>query len=807
MKLGSRLRGAIVLCIAAQTLFAGAQGRAAAAAQAPAAQTALATGSVTGVVRDPAGAVVVGARVTLAGANPANQQSAQSDPTGHFAFSGVPAGRWVLTITSPGFNAEVLPDLVVTPGQPAHADASLALAPVNTEIEVSVTGPAALDAQQPFVTLADRAAARNATELLEDVPGVSLRGNGVLASIPELHGMGDERTRVSADGMAVSSSCPNHMNPPLTYIAPAAAAHITVMAGITPVSSGGDSLGGTIAVDAAAPAFAATGERWHPEASIGTFYRSNGHNAGGFADAALGGRKVSFAYSGSFTNARDYADGDGQTVTSTYAQSENHTLTLAGKAGGNLLELTAGLHHTPYQGFVNERMDMVRNFALSLNLDERRSIGTGMLDARVFWQSTSHTMNAGHDKAIFPMAMTMPMNDHGTDTGYAVTFAMPLGRQTLRIGNELHRFVLNDAWPPVMGMAPTMGPETFVDINDGRRTRVGTWVEAESRWNSQWSTVVGVRDDTVGSNAGAVHGYSDLYAMDAQAFNAAPRAHTDVDWDATALARCARGRAAIFELGFARKTRAPNLYERYWWTTDAMTSSMLGWFGDGNGYVGNVALRPEAGETFSGTLTLHDRAGDAWDVVATPWVTRVSRYIDVDTLTPAMAGMNDFAILRFANHTARIAGTDFSGHVRLWSASRWGNGSGSAVGGWLDGERTDSNTPLYQMMPVYARVHLDDGVRAWSAGVDAEAVDRKRDVDPNRMEPRTPGYAIFGLHAAWQGEHVQLSFVAENLFHREYALPLGGVNMDSSMNGMAMGALPAVAGPGRSLDVNLKVPF
>lgn len=803
-----RTRSWLVWAAATSCLGAALQGHGQqSSGKAAAIENAMATGTVAGVVRDPSGAVVVGARVTLAGANPADQRSAQSDSTGQFVFSGVPAGRWVLTITSPGFNAEVLPDLVVTPGQSTHADRSLTLAPVNAEIEVSVTWPSALAVQQPFVTLADRATARNATELLEDVPGVSLRGNGALASIPELHGMGDERTRVSADGMTVSSSCPNHMNPPLAYIAPAAAAHMTVMAGLTPVSSGGDSLGGTIAVDAAAPVFAATGERWHPEASVGTFYRSNGRNAGGFVDAALGGRNVSVGYSGFFTNADDSTDGNGQTITSTYAQSEDHTLTLAGKAGGNRLELSAALHHMPYQGFVNERMDMVRNYALSLNLDERRNIGTGMFDARVFWQSTSHTMNAGHDKAIFPMAMTMPMNDHGTDTGYAVAFSMPLGRQTLRIGNELHRFVLNDAWPPVMGMAPAMGPETFVDINDGRRTRVGTWVEAESRWSSQWGTVVGVRNDTVSSNAGPVHGYSSMYAMDAQVFNAAARAHTDVDWDATALARYAPGRAAIFELGFARKTRAPNLYERYWWTTQPMTSSMLGWFGDGNGYVGNLALRPELGETFSGTLTLHDRAGEAWNVVATPWVTRVSHYIDVDTLTPTMAGMNDFAILHFANHKARIAGADFSGHGRLWSAGRWGNGAVSAVGGWLAGERTDSNTPLYQMMPVYARVHLDDGVRAWSLGIDAEAVDRKRDVDPNRMEQRTPGYAIFELHAAWQGEHVQLSFAAENLLNREYALPLGGVNVDSSMNGMAMGALPAVAGPGRSLDLNLEIPF
>ena len=38
------------------------------------------------------------------------------------------------------------------------------------------------------------------------------------------------------------------MNPSLSYVAPEAVGQATVLAGITPVSHGGDSIGGTIAV-------------------------------------------------------------------------------------------------------------------------------------------------------------------------------------------------------------------------------------------------------------------------------------------------------------------------------------------------------------------------------------------------------------------------------------------------------------------------------------------------------------------------------------------------------------------------------
>jgi len=84
-------------------------------------------------------------------------------------------------------------------------------------------------------------------------------------------------------------------------------------------------------------------------------------------------------------------------------------------------------------------------------------------------------MNIGRDKSTFPMPMWMPMNTHGRDLGYTVKLDLPLStRHTLQVGNELHRLVLDDTWPAVPGKGPMMGPNTFVNINDGRRIRLGT---------------------------------------------------------------------------------------------------------------------------------------------------------------------------------------------------------------------------------------------------------------------------------------------------------------------------------------------
>ena len=120
-----------------------------------------------------------------------------------------------------------------------------------------------------------------------------------------------------------------------------------------------------------------------------------------------------------------------------------------------------------------------------------------------------------------------------------------------------------------------MAPLTFWNINGGQRYDVGTFVEWEKKWDRQWTTLLGVRNDTVWMNTGNVNGYKDdtiapgsdptkmMYTTEAANFNKADRARTDVNFDATALARYEHDLWTTFEGGYAMKTRSPSLYERY----------------------------------------------------------------------------------------------------------------------------------------------------------------------------------------------------------------------------------------------------
>jgi iron complex outermembrane receptor protein len=767
-----------------------------------------ASGRIAGVLKDPSGAVVSGARVGLENSVSGFHQSIMTNVEGRFAFENLPAGSYQATVTANGFEPAMLQDLAVTAGNEMAVNLALKVAPVKTSIEVTDSASESASAELLTLGAGDQARSRNAAELAGDTPGVSLRDNGQLASVPLLHGLGDERAKLVVDGMTISCACANHMNPPLSYMAPSHASEMTVMAGITPVSLGGDSIGGTIAVDSSRPGFASSGKQLHEEAESTGFYRSNGQNYGGSLTGWMSGRSVAMGYAGSWTTNDDYTDGSGHKVTSTYAQSTDHAVTLAAERSRNLITVEAGLHHTPYQGFPNAQMDMVRNYAESLNLHYHRSLEGGGIDAHAFWQGTWHSMNIGRDKSAFPMPMWMPMNTHGRDLGYTVKFELQFAdRHTMRAGNEMHRFVLDDRWPAVPGTAPYMGPEPFVSINNGRRMHVGSFAEVASRWSPKWITLFGLRNDTVSSNAGPVQGYSSMYSADADAFNALSRSRTDVNFDLTGTAHYEPNSTSAYEFGYARKARSPNLYERYAWSTSMMVSGMIGWFGDGNYYVGNVGLKPETANTVSGTASWRGGMSAPWTVKVTPYLTTIQDYVDVDTLMTTMYGMSTFAQLQFANHNARTYGADLSGSTMAWNSLSFGQAKIGAVAAWLHGERTDTSTGLYQMMPLNLRIAFDEELKGVTAGLGLQAVDRKSNVDPHRFEQKTPGYALFNIHAGYRRGHLLANAAADNLLNKNYELPLGGVNLDNFMASMWMGSIKPLTGRGRSVSFSLSAQF
>src|SRR6266436_8700046 len=99
------------------------------------------SGTVTGVVTDPSGGVVHGARVLLRNPVTGYQQSVVSDDAGSYRINNIPQNNYQLTVTAPGFSAATQ-QVDIRSALPIAANISLKLAAGSTVVDVVENGAA-----------------------------------------------------------------------------------------------------------------------------------------------------------------------------------------------------------------------------------------------------------------------------------------------------------------------------------------------------------------------------------------------------------------------------------------------------------------------------------------------------------------------------------------------------------------------------------------------------------------------------------------------------------------------------------------
>lgn len=742
--------------------------------------------------------------------------------------------------------------LALLPYAASAADPALSTVVVTGAKEESVANKVEASTLQSL-----RSATSDTASLLRDVPGVSLYGAGGVSSLPAIHGLADDRLRIKVDGMDLIASCPNHMNPALSYIDPTNVGALKVYAGIAPVSVGGDSIGGSIVAETPAPTFAAPGQGSLLKGEVGAFYRSNGDAWGANFAATYATGNFSLSYAAATAEAENYSAGDDfktytftgrpghalprDEVGSTAYKTRNHTLGMAFKGGNHIVEAKLGYQDLPYQLYPNQRMDMLDNEQWRLNLRYLGKFDWGKLEARLYHEKLDHFMDFGADKRYwygtasggggtldgtpcspYPSAACatgMPMYTASKTDGASVRADVELSpKDLLRVGAELHRYRLDDWWPPSGG---GMFPGTFWNIQDGERDRTAVFAELESQATRQWTTLLGVRYERVAMDAGDVRGYNPAgggnQGRDANLFNASDRSRTDNNWDLTALARYNASPNHDIEFGFARKVRSPGLYELYPWSTWQMAALMNNFVGDGNGYVGNPDLDPEKAHTLSATFDWH-AADRAWEFKATPYYTRVTDYVDAlqwnaTTNAPSTTLVtNRFSVLRYANQSARLYGIDLSGKMPLGKTT-FGEFGLKGLLNYTNGKNRDTGDDLYNIMPLNAKLTLTHKLGGWDNALEFVMVKAKDDTSTVRSEIKTSGYNLVNLRASYSWKQARVDFGVENLFDKFYYLPTGGAytGQGTTMTNPALPNYPqwgtAVPGMGCSLYAGVNVKF
>ena len=632
--------------------------------------------------------------------------------------------------------------------------------------------------------------------------GVDFSAAGGVSALPILNGMMGNRIKILLDGQDIGTACANDMNPPLSYISGNQLSQVEVVAGISPVSLGGDNIAGVISISSITPNFSNSDSITHQKSYLGSRFQSNGDVSKISLGSEFASQQLSLSYAGSYSDANSYQDGAGALVPDTLYRAQNHQLVSAWQQDNRQLALKLTHQHIPFQGFANQYMDMTDNTSYGATLQYRQQQQDSEWLARAHWQQVSHEM--GFFTAEKPG--TMPMLTDSDDYSYQLHWRKVLNAHSrLLLGQEYYLFRLNDSWPAVPG-SMMMGPNTYININQGKRQRVAAFAELNQQLTAALELNLGLRVEQVRTNTGDVQAYNPMQtgmmaadAIAAADFNARQRKQRDTLLDITASASYQLSPQQQLQLALAQKNRAPTLYERYSWGKSQMAANMIGWFGDGNGYIGDINLAPETARTLSASYQL---ATDNVQLQLTPYYSRVSDYIDVKYVKSVNSGAAMRHQLQFTNLDATLYGLDSS---LLWLLN-----PNAHIGQWRlqsevklsRGTRDYDNSALYQQRPLHTAISVQHQHGQWLTALKWQWQASKTRVDDLRLENSTASYSLLDISTQWQTDSLTLSAGISNLLDKDYEQTLGGVNIASFRSGDSTG-FDQLKGAGRSVELGL----
>ncbi|MGH9613310.1 MAG: carboxypeptidase regulatory-like domain-containing protein, partial [Bryobacteraceae bacterium] len=139
--------------------------------------------TLTGVVSDPTGAVVVSAKVTLRDAGSGSERSTVTNSEGYYTFASVPVGSYNLSVDSPGFQSYKVSGIGLGGAEKRNVNVSLQVGNTTQTVEVSgaedIVAP--VDSGEKSSTLTTKQlenyvqVGSNAAEYIKIMPGFGLQ--------------------------------------------------------------------------------------------------------------------------------------------------------------------------------------------------------------------------------------------------------------------------------------------------------------------------------------------------------------------------------------------------------------------------------------------------------------------------------------------------------------------------------------------------------------------------------------------------------------------------------------------------------
>lgn len=631
--------------------------------------------------------------------------------------------------------------------------------------------------------------------MVSKLPGAAIVRNGSQTGILQLRGLSGDRVAVRLDGMTITPACPNHMDPPLHYAHPSSGDLMALMAGISPVSAGGDHIGGSLLVKTADPEFAQANSML-TKGALGASFLGNQDTTQLHGDLSIAGENSALQYRGSAATADDLRYPGGKVSASGY-DTTSHQLRQAWRTDDGFIAVDVGFSATRDAGTPALPMDMIRDDAWRFGMTQKEGFDWGTLENRVYVHDINHLMDNFTLRPVAPGAMAMEAPATSRDYGWRGGVALPFGENKLLAGMDLHYNEFDAEQMVTSGMMAGLRRDTF---EDNRRSRHGLYLEWHQQHAEQWSSRFGVRGDVVRSDAGAVSNailpppgpMRDAIVADQARFNAADRSLTNVLPAVTAALRFEPDEATSIELAAALKSRAPSLVERYLWTPLNASAGLA----DGRTYLGNLNLDPETSLQLALDIT---RKGESWRAGITPFYQSVNDYIQ--GMPIARNDSSALPVLQYDNiDRAELYGLELTGG---WQMNEEFTLDSSIS--HVRGRNKETGGDLYRIAPLHGMFDLGFRRESWESHLEWVWASAQNRVASIQNESNTPGYGILNLRVArtFAGS-VRVELGMENLLDKRYTDHLGGVNRVSGGD-LAVGE--SIPGAGRFAYASLRWEF
>jgi len=623
-----------------------------------------------------------------------------------------------------------------------------------------------------FGTAPDSSGLKDTASLLKRVPGANVNRNGPLTGVASYRGMFGNRINISIDGANMKEVGPNSMDPPLSHIPAPLTGNLTVHRGISPVSSGIESFGGSMHAESKKGRFSDNEEiELSGTASMGYGSVEDGHYGALLGAMATDKHKVYL--SGSKEQGRDYKTRNNQKQRPTQYDREAFTTGYGYQNDGHEFGINYSNNNTGYTGTPALPMDIVYVRGGLYDANYSWDLGDGyQLKTNIYYQKMRHLM----DSFTLRTSKMKMLNRTKVEAGGAdLALDMPVFGGILTAGFNMDQS--NHDSDSEMFMNPAEGRPHWMEesfFNDVERDRYSIFTEWTGSVASDTDLELGARYVHTRSETGLVapNMMNEIHRQDGAAFNAADRERNFNDVDLTAILRHTISSQLDVEVGLARKNRTPTYQELYLWTGN----KAVGGFADGSVYLGDLNLDHETAYQFDLSFEWHN---DNAYFAPRFFYHYVDDYIQGVATAKATASE---ANLQWSNIAAQLYGVDLEAGYTI--TDNWRVDAGL---NYVRGERVNAPTgdsDLYRIAPLNGRLQLTFEQAGWMSALEGVFYADQGDVAGYNDEQKTKGYMLMNFRAKYEPyEGVVIGTGVENILDSKHYDHLGGYEKHNRDNG------------------------